>query len=169
MTTAPGNSGQGTLLIGRSLLASPAAKQRADSVNRFLASEDELDRQGRGILDEDSEQALGSLGATVGIVDVLAGSLAGLNDHLLGFGTDLDPSVTGDPLPERAPQLVRSGRIRLTRLRVVGAFGRLLDLTGRLASVQIADPWPSPTPSGARPRPGRRPPSCRPALPRPPV
>jgi hypothetical protein len=117
-----------TRLAGRSLLVSASAKALADQVSAFLAAEDKLDLAGEGALDEALEARLRALSREAGQVDLLAAGLDGLRLRLLGFteetargaaGADLD-----DPAPTEPLQALRAGHARLTRLRVVDAFGR---------------------------------------------
>jgi hypothetical protein len=130
-------------LLGRSLLNSSSARNLATAVDQFLAAEDAADQAGRGIISDADAQALAALALTAARSDVLIGSLAGINDHFLGFDTDAafarpeedDPITT----PTRLPELLRAGWLRLDKLRLVDAYGRVLDLSSRLGALALAD------------------------------
>ena len=131
-----GSDAAGTLTLevaGRTLLTSTGAKALAERVNRFLEDEDRLDAAGMGNVEEGTEDLLRRLCTGAQFYDLLGGALDGLREHLLGFDTNLgdfvafgtEPSL---PPPTGAPQLVRGGIAKVAELRVVDAFGRVLDL-----------------------------------------
>ena len=67
-----------------------------------------------------------------------------MREFLLGFDTDTGLSGPDDehvePAPARDPELVRGGTARLTRLRVVDAFGRSLELDdAAIAAITVSD------------------------------
>lgn len=146
------------VLTGRSLLASSAVKSLSDSVDQFLDAERRLDADGDGQLDNATQSALESLGSVLRRSDLLTGTLDGLTDHLLGFDTDVayvdEGADHAEVAPTRPPQLVRAGYLELKRVRVVDAFGRILDLDATLALTRVADPLVDPRGGdrGGRPR-----------------
>ena len=93
---------------GRSLLAAAATKALADAVSTFLDAEDRLDAAGRGVLTETQETQLATLATTVATADLMAASLAGMHDSLLGF----DPDAAARPVirfPPRCPSCCAAG------------------------------------------------------------
>ena len=131
-------------LLGRSLLNSSGARAFAAGVDQLLDEEAVADPpEGLGILTDAQADDLARLAIEAARADLLVTSLTGVNDHYLGFDTDAafaqpdddDPVVS----PDRLPELLRAGWLRLDRLRLVDAFGRTLDLAARLADVGLAD------------------------------
>lgn len=121
-------------ITGRSLLGPSAARALARAVSKFLEEEDRLDQAGQGRVTEASEDLLRALAAESKYADLLSASFEGLRQRLLGFDQDMaivpQQATLSDPPPSRAPRLLRAGYARLTRLRVVDAFGRVLALPG---------------------------------------
>ncbi len=129
-------------LAGRSLLNSSSARNLASAVDVFLDQEETADQNGTGIVSDADAEDLGDLALRAARADVLVGSLSGINDHFLGFDADAtfdDPGSEPITSPARLPQLLRAGWLRLEQLRLVDAYGRTLDLTGRLPSTALAD------------------------------
>lgn len=124
---------------GRSHLAGAATKALSDTMDRFLDREARLDIHGRGLLTPAQQTDLVELAATLHTADVSVASLSGLVEGLLGF--EPEALHAGMPAPTRPPTFVAGGHVRLTRLRLVDAFGRFLDLTARLADLQLADAY----------------------------
>jgi hypothetical protein len=118
-------------VAGRSLLNATAARLYADQVNRFLEQEDRLDAAGQGgVVEEGSEGLLRATATQAEFADVMSAAFDGLREKLLGFDTNLaweDAAGAALLAPSRAPSLLRAGSAKLTRARVVDAFGRRLD------------------------------------------
>jgi hypothetical protein len=127
---------------GRSHLAGAATKALADTMRRFLDREARLDMHGRGLLTRTQETQLAELAATLRTADLSVASVAGLVDQLLGF--EPEALHTGMPAPTQPPTLVAGGHLRLTRLRLVDAFGQVVDLTPELPRLQLADAYADP-------------------------
>lgn len=130
----PGGTGQALEYSGRTLLTSVAARTFAAQVQAFISAE-----QARGpagaVLQPDEESSLAAVAATGVTLDALSAALADLHPQLLGLSwADSNRShraADGTPIlpvPVAAPVLVRGGAAWFTRLRVVDAFGRFLDL-----------------------------------------
>ena len=121
-----------TRVSGRSLLTSSGAKAFADQVGAFLEEERRLDLAGRGRISDETASLLRTTLREAQWMDVLSAMFENLREHLLGFDTDVGSAEEGDelppPAPSRPPVLLRGGTARLTRLRVVDAFGRFVDL-----------------------------------------
>jgi hypothetical protein len=136
-------AGASRTVTGRSVLTTGAAVALRSAVLDHLAAEDARDAAGGGELDEDTEQALRDLAAAVQHVDVVTAALSGLRDRLLGFDDAVDGLVrpaaavgVGAPTaPTSAPSMLLAGRVRLTRARLVDAFGRLLEVPVTAVSV----------------------------------
>jgi hypothetical protein len=125
------------------LTDSPAAGL-SDALLRWLREEDERDAEGIGELDEERERRLADLARHVASLDLAAANLDGVRDTLLGVpdaavrtrGADGQPVP---PTPTALPLLFVAGLVRLTRARVVDAFGRTLELDVDAARVPAAD------------------------------
>jgi hypothetical protein len=118
---------------GRVLLTSMVARQFAAKVADFVA--EEAQRGSSAVLRGDEQAALSSIAAAGALFDVLSGGLAGLREELLGLAwADAGRvAVDGDgnrtpPTPVRPPLLLRGGVASFTRLRVVDAFGRTIEI-----------------------------------------
>ncbi|MDN5858619.1 MAG: hypothetical protein L0H84_08335, partial [Pseudonocardia sp.] len=139
-------------LTGRSLLTAAPTKALAAQITAFLAEETLRDDAGTGIVSDADTDALRELGTRVGTLDALGCGLEGLREHLLGFDTNTGFSEAGaehvEPIPIRDPELVRGGTVRLTRLRVVDAFGRSVELDP--GAVTVSDQLAADEPGTAR-------------------
>jgi hypothetical protein len=152
----PGNAGQALEYSGRTLLTSVAARTFAAQVQAFIS--DEYARgQAAAVLQPDEEHSLAAVAATGANLDALSGTLADLHPQLLGLawadsnrshrGADGTPVL---PTPVAAPMLVRSGAAWFTRLRVIDAFGRFIDLpTSSVAPSATFQPLPPADPAPA--------------------
>jgi hypothetical protein len=120
---------------GRTLLTTGAANTLRSAVLDWLAAEDARDVAGSGEATEQTETALRNLAAAVANVDVLTATLDGLRYQLLGLpirdglqrGTDGNGGIA-PPAPVGPPTLLVGGHVRLTRARLLDAFGRVLDV-----------------------------------------
>lgn len=117
---------------GRSVLSVGGAATLHSAISDWLAAEDARDS---GESDEATEDALRSLAAAVQQLDLATVELDGLRHQLLGFeATDglMRPTGTaaapGRPAPRNAPSHLLAGTIRLTRARLVDAYGRTRDV-----------------------------------------
>jgi hypothetical protein len=153
----PGNAGQALEYSGRTLLTSVAARTFAAQVQAFISDEDARGPAG-AVLQPDEEGSLAAVAATGATLDALSGTLADLHPQLLGLAwADSNRShreAGGTPIlptPVAAPVLLRAGAAWFTRLRVVDAFGRFIDLPPSSVSPSAAfhplppaDPAPAP-------------------------
>ncbi|MFG6197850.1 hypothetical protein [Nonomuraea sp. JJY05] len=115
-------------LRGRTSLRSAPARGLGDAISRFLQEEDRLDLRGTGRISADLQARLLGLGSAAGLPDLLAAGFDGLRERLLGFD-DQAATAPGSPLPPHTPpRPLRAGFAQLRQLRVVDAFGRVLDL-----------------------------------------
>ena len=153
----PGDAGQALEYSGRTLLTSVAALTFAAQVQAFIS--DEAARSpASAVLQPDEETSLAAVAATGFTLDALSGTLADLHPQLLGLawadsnrshrGADGTPIL---PTPVTAPVLIRAGAAWFTRLRVIDAFGRFIDLPPSSVSPSAtfqplppADPAPDP-------------------------
>ena len=131
-------------VTGRSLLTAGATKALTQEITAFLAEETLRDDAGTGIVSDADAALLRDLGQRAGTLDALSGALDGIRDFLLGFDTNAGLSGPEEEhveaAPTRDPQLVRGGTATITRLRVVDAFGRVLELAdGALDDVTVSD------------------------------
>ena len=131
-------------ISGRSLLSSGPTKALSQQITTFLAEEAARDAEENGIVSDADAALLRDLGQRAGLLDAMGGALEGIREFLLGFDTDTGFSGGDDehvePVPSRDPQLVRGGTARLSRVRVVDAFGRSLELGGAaLTAITVSD------------------------------
>jgi hypothetical protein len=130
----PGDAGRPLEYSGRTLLTSVAARAFAAQVLAFVNDEDARG-PANAVLQPDEEDSLAAVAATGCTLDALSGALADLHPQLLGL-TWADSGRShrdagGTPIlpaPVAAPVLVRGGAGWFTRLRVVDAFGRFIDV-----------------------------------------
>ena len=140
--TAAGSSA--TTVAGRSLLTAGAAKALARAITDFLSDETHRDEEGTGLVTEEEADVLRALGQRARFIDTMGSALASLREHLLGYDSNAGLSGPDEdhvgPTPARDPRLVVGGSLRIKRLRVVDAFGRLLDLPETvLTSLAVSD------------------------------
>ncbi len=153
-----------TMVRGRTLMTSAAARQFAAQVQAFVAAEDQRPADAK-VLHADEDEALAAVGAAGDQLDLLSAGLSGIREQLLG----LDPAAVGRttaradgtrvlPAPTTSPLLIRAGSSVLSRLRVVDAFGQIVELPPeRLVVAQRLQPaipaaGDAPPPALLRPR-----------------
>jgi hypothetical protein len=122
-------------IAGRSPLHTGVAATLGNAISDWLRAEDERDKTNQGEVDEEVEKQLARIAGSVLGIDILAASFDSLHDQLLGLPVGpygvLQPRAGTDivnPTPVSVPELLLSGRLRVTRARLVDAFGRTLDL-----------------------------------------
>ena len=117
-------------ISGRSTLTTGGATTLHRAISDWLKAEDALDAVQAGLVDEATEKAYADLAAAVNHLDVLTANLDGLRQRLLGLRwvDGLQHTPQGQAMPQDTPAGLWAGRLTLTRLRVVDAFGRLLEL-----------------------------------------
>lgn len=127
-----GVEGGNATLRGRSILTTGAARTLHSAVHDWLAAERARDETGTGIVDDDVQAALETLDDAVQDLDVVTAALDGVRTQLLGFtSTDGLRSPAGNdshPAPSAPPASLLAGTVRLTRARLLDAFGRTLDV-----------------------------------------
>lgn len=146
-TDGPPAAGRERMLRGRAVLTSGAATTLRRAVKDWLAAEDarEAADPALGQADEETEAALARLARAVTRTDTVTASLDGVIRQLLGFGEgDLVRLSDGEggvrqPVPVREPNFLTSGRFRLSRARLVDAFGRHLELPVGDVRVTVQD------------------------------
>ncbi|MFN7929975.1 MAG: hypothetical protein U0Y68_19055 [Blastocatellia bacterium] len=151
-TTKVQFDGSTATLQGRALLTTGAAATLHDAIADWLKREDALDAANAGQVDEPTENAFRVLDEAVRHLDVVTAALDGIRTQLLGFPVSdglrrpTDGTTVTNPAPTKAPFSLLAGCLTLTRLRLLDAFGRTLDVP--LAQVAI------PTRSTLATRPG---------------
>ena len=118
---------------GRAHLTTAPGTRLAGAVATWLTAEQARDRANTGEVDDTTAAQIAALGAAAAGFDLLSVSCDGVRTVLLGLpqtalsARQPDGSVL-PPAPAGPPVLLAGGTVTLTRLRVVDAFGRLLDL-----------------------------------------
>jgi hypothetical protein len=118
---------------GRAHLTTAPGTRLAGAVATWLTAEQARDRDNTGEVDDTTAAQIAALGAAAAGLDLLSVSCDGVRTVLLGLpqtalsARQPDGSVL-PPAPGGLPVLLAGGTATLTRLRVVDAFGRLLDL-----------------------------------------
>jgi len=122
-------------VTGRSPLHTGVAATLSNAITLWLAAEDERDAEERGEVSEEVEKQFADIAAEVRGIDILAANLDSLHDTLLGLPVGpygvLQPRTAAGiakPVPVSVPELLVSGRLRVTKARLLDAFGRTLDL-----------------------------------------
>ncbi len=142
---------------GRTLVTSSSARALAADIRKWMAAEDQRDAAGQGQLSEADEETLRHAARAADGADMLAGALEGVRSALLGLDparARLERVETADlpPLRPKAvalPRLLCGGLAELTRLRVVDAFGRHLDVPRAVLDAMkfpVTDAAPEETP-----------------------
>jgi hypothetical protein len=128
---------------GRSVITTGTASTIASAIRDWMTAEDQRDQNNQGETDKATEALLGDIATHIENLDVLAASLDGIRERLLGFvydgglvqprksdGTLDAPARTGD-----APIFMRAGALTVTAARIVDVFGRTLDVPVNTAIV----------------------------------
>ena len=120
-------------VAGRAALTTGAATTLGSAVTDWLAAEDARDATGVGEADEATEAALAQLAGSVRDLDIVTATVDGLRRQLLGLpaGDDVrrrDGDAIVPPAPLGPPALLVAGHVRLSRARLLDAFGRVLDV-----------------------------------------
>ena len=122
---------------GRSLLAPGPATGLSTTLARWLDDEHQRDLAGAGQIDDATYAMLSRVRDLTDQLDVVSAALEGLREQLLGLPWDngLVRAPDGSITPAGLPRPLLAGRLRLTRARLVDAFGRLLELP--VGAVQV--------------------------------
>jgi hypothetical protein len=132
---------------GRSVLTTGVAVTMSAAITGWIAAEEARDAPGGGEEDDASAASLATLRDRLATLDVASAALDGLREQLLGLpyldGLATNPEPGDDP-----PELLTRGELRLTRARLIDAFGRVLDLPdaatpGLPARDQVTAPTPA--------------------------
>jgi hypothetical protein len=124
---------------GRSPLGQGAGIALRESIRRWVEAELQRDATGSSTLPTSDQNALAQLGDLIAPYDLVSASLDGIREQLLGIpyigvihrgtGADPKPIATGEAVP------LFGGMLKLDALRILDAFGRVLDVpTGALAT-----------------------------------
>ena len=110
-------------------------------IAEFIDEEENLDAglHTTGVVGTEALNDLRDLNEQAPDADILHASFDGLRDWFLGFDNNVrftEAETEGEILPDRLPELLRAGRATVSRLRVVDAFGRFVDLK---APFSVAD------------------------------
>ena len=134
---------------GRAPLHAGTATVLAKSIEAWASAEDALDKANQGEADEATEVRPTGLADAVEPLDIVTAGLDGMRDELLGLPADngvVRPRVDGalaPVTPAGPPQLLVAGSVRLTRARLVDAFGRTLDVPVEGVQVPARDEVPA--------------------------
>ena len=123
-------------IVGRAPLHTGTATTLAASIREWLDAEQARDTTNDGEADEAVEAQLASIADAIEGLDIVTASLDGIGATLLGlpvdgFGVTSPKASDGTirlPVPVAEPKLLVGGTLRLTRARLVDAFGRTVDL-----------------------------------------
>jgi hypothetical protein len=132
---------------GRSVLTTGVATTMTEAIKAWLAAEEARDTTpGGGEADQAVQDALSTLRDHLEALDVVSAALDGLREQLLGL--PYRDGLAAKPAPTAAPELLERGELRITRARLIDAFGRLLELPDAAtpalpAREQIAGPPPA--------------------------
>lgn len=124
-------------LRGRSVLNTGTAKTLAAAIDAWMVAETARDADNAGEADDATADKLADIADKIEDLDVLSASLESLQEQLLGLplgdygvlnSRQGDTATLDKPVPIDVPQLLVNGALRLTRARIIDAFGRTLDL-----------------------------------------
>jgi len=120
---------------GRAPLTTGLARSYQSAITAYLAAEAQRDTAGEGEISTAHEKVLADLAEFLTNPDMGSVTIDGLDAFWLGFEEGPDGQVR--PMPADIPQelreagiprLLTSGRLRLTRARVIDTFGRVRNL-----------------------------------------
>jgi hypothetical protein len=143
---------------GRTLLASDSARALAGQIQAWLSEEQQRDKAGLSRVGDRREAELAAAAAAAEGLDVLSGSLTGIRETLLGLDPhdagqvciDQAGAPTSKPAALSPPLLLAGGAATITRLRVVDAYGRWVDLPDavlRAAEIAAVNDHPAGAPA----------------------
>ena len=149
LRAASASAGTGTIKAGlreayRSEFHLAAYKAFASTVDSLQAKAEAAapagDGGGGSVISPAEQARLGSIAQVLDGMDVLATSLDGLDEQLRnGAPSIVDPARPAPAQPPAGMVALRSGMVRLLRLRLVDCFGQVVDLASSSDSTQ-ADP-----------------------------
>jgi hypothetical protein len=123
----PTTPGRVLVQQGRSVLTTGVATAMSAAITAWLAAEDARDRESAGEADDATTAALATLRDRLDALDVVSAALDGLREQFLGL--PYSDGVARRPVPaDDAPELLSRGELRISKARLVDAFGRVLDL-----------------------------------------
>jgi hypothetical protein len=112
---------------GRSILTTGVATTMTAAIEGWLEAEAARDKApGGGEADQAVQDALSTLRDHLDALDVVSAALDGLREQLLGL--PYRDGLAAKPTPLDVPELLARGELRITRARLIDAFGRVLDL-----------------------------------------
>ncbi len=118
-------------IAGRSPIGQGASTALHEGIRAWLDAEVARDDAGRGVLPPTEQTTLESLGNLLGPIDLISASFDGVVEHLLGIpyvGVLARDQLTGLPVAADLPIPLFGGVLRLDALRLIDAFGRVLDI-----------------------------------------
>ena len=121
---------------GRSVITTGTATTLASAIRDWMTAEEQRDKNNQGEADPATQSALGDIATHIEHLDVLAASIDGIREQLLGFVYDgglvcpiqADGTLGPPETAGGAPMFMRGGTLTLTTARIVDVFGRTLDL-----------------------------------------
>ncbi len=121
-------------LTGRSILGSGVSKSLQEGIRRWIDAERQRDATGNSTLPTTDQDDLLRLGDLMVPLDVMSASLDGIREQLLGipYVGVIERTAGGKPQSTLDPIPLFGGEVRLEALRIVDAFGRLLEVPGEI-------------------------------------
>ncbi len=130
-STSDGAAPVDRTFVGRSPISRGAGTAIQEGINRWLVAEEARDDASNSTLGAADQRALGDLANLRAPLDLVSASLDGVREQLLGIDyvgqISRDPT-TGQPIATELPVPLFGGSLEVTRLRLVDAFGRTLDI-----------------------------------------
>ena len=144
-------SDQAPRIRGRAPLTTGLARSYQAAITTYLAAEAQRDNAGRGEIGSDHEAVLADLAEFLANPDLGSVTVDGIDSFWLGLREGDDGVV--EPVPEDIPEelraagiprLLASGRVRLTRARLIDTFGRFRTLDSKSALLPAAHEMEAP-------------------------
>lgn len=114
-------------------LTTGAASAIGGAVEEYIVDEATRDKAGDGEIDDSLSARLGELSDVAGAPDLLGAALDGIRRRLLGLPARAMRGKAADgspvpPTPDATPTLLVAGRARITAIRLLDTFGRVLEI-----------------------------------------
>lgn len=132
-------------LRGRAPITSGLAKKYQAVIESYLIAENQRDEAKAGEISENHEKSLADLAAFLASADLGSVTLDAVNDAWLavqngpdGRDVPVPTDVAAEPKELGLPRLIASGKLQLSRARIIDSFGRFRDVPTDRITLPVA-------------------------------